>query len=139
MDIVPRADLPGAHFGFDDVRSVFEDAAAGESSSVKVRFALIPASDMNDDQMLLMDGFSLQDAMSAFEVIYVSTVETIQPSVITFCQIGEPRLDSGYIPVGEVGQKFNPFVPLLPEELCWVIDRAFSYEVISQLYSRFLY
>ncbi|KAL9714643.1 N-alpha-acetyltransferase, non-catalitic subunit [Leucoagaricus gongylophorus] len=94
MDIVPRTDLPGASFGFRDVRSVFEDAAA----------------DMNDDQMLFMDGFSLQDAMAAFE-------------------IGEPRLDSGYIPTGEVGHKFNPLVPLLPEELCWVIDRAFSYEM----------
>jgi hypothetical protein len=28
---------------------------------------------MNDDQMLFMDGFSLQDAMAAFEVI-VATV-----------------------------------------------------------------
>jgi len=67
--IVPRADLPGAHFGFEDVRSVFEDAAAGESSPVKARFTLISAPDMQDDQMLLMDGFSLQDAMAAFEVI----------------------------------------------------------------------
>jgi len=69
MDIVPHADLPGAHFGFGGVRSIFEDAAAGEPSPVEVRFALIPASDMDDDQMLLMDGFSLQDAMAAFEVI----------------------------------------------------------------------
>lgn len=40
MDIVPRTDLPGASFGFRDVRSVFEDAAAGESSPVKVRFCV---------------------------------------------------------------------------------------------------
>ncbi|KAF5349588.1 hypothetical protein D9756_008923 [Leucocoprinus leucothites] len=94
MDIIPSADLPGASFDFRDVRSVFEDAAA----------------DMNDDQMLFMDGFSLQDAMAAFE-------------------IGEPRLDSGYIPAGGVRPKFNPLAPLLPEEICWIIDRAFSYEM----------
>ncbi|KXN91924.1 N-alpha-acetyltransferase, 35 NatC auxiliary subunit [Leucoagaricus sp. SymC.cos] len=65
---------------------------------------------MNDDQMMFMDGFSLQDAMAAFE-------------------IGEPRLDSGYIPPGEARPKFNPLAPLLPEELCWIIDRSFSYEM----------
>lgn len=79
MDIVPRADLPGAHFGFGDVRSVFEDAAAGKSLPVKVRFALISASDMNDDQMLLMDGFSLQDAMAAFEVIMCLQLKQYNP------------------------------------------------------------
>lgn len=46
-------------------------------------------------------------------------------------QIGEPRLDSGYIPPGDIKPKFDPLAPLLPEELCWIIDRAFFYEVPS--------
>ncbi|KAJ3569987.1 hypothetical protein NP233_g4697 [Leucocoprinus birnbaumii] len=94
MDIVPASDLPGASFNFHDVKSVFEDAAA----------------DMSDDQTLFMEGFTLQDAMAAFE-------------------IGEPRLDSGFIPAGDVKPKFNPLAPLLPEEVCWIIDIAFSYEM----------
>jgi hypothetical protein len=49
----------------------------------------------------------------------------------TLGQIGEPRLDSGFIPAVEVRPKFNPLTPLLPEELCWIIDRAFSYEACA--------
>ncbi|KAF9441565.1 hypothetical protein P691DRAFT_779764 [Macrolepiota fuliginosa MF-IS2] len=87
--------LPGAAFNFRDVTSLFQQAAA----------------DMHDDQMLFMDGFSLQDAMAAFE-------------------IGEPRLDSGYIPPADASKpKFDPLALLLPEELCWIIDRAFAYEM----------
>ncbi|KAF7777691.1 hypothetical protein Agabi119p4_3763 [Agaricus bisporus var. burnettii] len=87
-------DLPGAGFDFRDVRQLFEDAAA----------------DMHEQQMLFMDGFSLQDAMAAFE-------------------IGEPRLDSGYIAPGDTKVEFNPLALLLPEELCWIIDTALFYEM----------
>jgi hypothetical protein len=69
MDLVSNADPPGASFDFRDVTSVFEDAAAGEILSVYPNnLALSEALDMDDDQMLFMDGFSLQDAMAAFEV-----------------------------------------------------------------------
>lgn len=44
-------------------------------------------------------------------------------------QIGEPRLDSGYIAPGDTKVEFNPLALLLPEELCWIIDTALFYEV----------
>jgi len=43
--------------------------------------------------------------------------------------IGEPRLDSGLILEAEHRPAFDPLMPLLPQELCWILDRSFSYEV----------
>ena len=43
--------------------------------------------------------------------------------------IGEPRLDSGLILEAEHHPAFDPLMPLLPQELCWILDRSFSYEV----------
>lgn len=47
-------------------------------------------------------------------------------------QIGEPRLDTGLI-LEEVERRprFNPLAPMLPEEVCWILDRAFTYEVMN--------
>jgi hypothetical protein len=43
-------------------------------------------------------------------------------------QIGEPRLDTGY--AGEnPSEPLNPFTPLLPEEVCWILDRTLAAEV----------
>ncbi|TFK32597.1 Mak10 subunit, NatC N-terminal acetyltransferase-domain-containing protein [Crucibulum laeve] len=86
--------LPGGRLEYNDVTALFEDAAA----------------DMEPEDMIFMDGFTLQDAMSAFE-------------------IGEPRLDSGLILENQRRPPFNPLNPLLPEELCWIIDRSFAYEM----------
>ncbi|KAJ6630303.1 Mak10 subunit, NatC N-terminal acetyltransferase-domain-containing protein [Mycena sp. CBHHK59/15] len=61
--------------------------------------------------LILRDGFTLQDAMSAFE-------------------IGEPRLDSGMVVEGEQRPPFDIWAPLLPQEICWIIDRSFSYEML---------
>ncbi|KIY48168.1 hypothetical protein FISHEDRAFT_59008 [Fistulina hepatica ATCC 64428] len=64
---------------------------------------------MNLTDCFFMDGFSMQDAMSAIE-------------------IGEPRLDSG-IPTNDgTFECFDPRALLLPEELVWIIDRSFAYE-----------
>ncbi|KAF9019735.1 hypothetical protein BDZ89DRAFT_1072754 [Hymenopellis radicata] len=61
---------------------------------------------MQPGEMVWTDGFTLQDAMSALE-------------------IGEPRLDSGMVS----GPPFDPLTLLLPQELCWIIDRSFAYEM----------
>lgn len=29
----------------------------------------------------------------------------------------------------QIRPEFNPQIPLLPDELCWILDRCFSYEV----------
>ncbi|KAK7035942.1 Mak10 subunit, NatC N-terminal acetyltransferase-domain-containing protein [Favolaschia claudopus] len=83
--------LPGGS-NFRDVTHIFTEAAA----------------EMSPMDVILRDGFTLQDAMSAFE-------------------IGEPRLDSGM--VGE-RPPFDFWAPLLPEEVCWIIDRSFTLEML---------
>ncbi|CAK5263962.1 unnamed protein product [Mycena citricolor] len=88
------SDLPGGS-NFRDVTQLFVDAAA----------------DMEPSEVVLMPGFTLQDAMCAFE-------------------IGEPRLDSGMTPEGEQRPLFDPWAPMLPEEICWIIDRMFTYEML---------
>ncbi|KAK0492210.1 Mak10 subunit, NatC N-terminal acetyltransferase-domain-containing protein [Armillaria luteobubalina] len=94
MDSGPKGtDMPGGD-AFLDVTDVFLDAAA----------------EMEPGGLVLMDGFSLLDAMSALE-------------------IGEPRLDSGMITEKNRRPAFDPLMPLLPEEVCWIIDRSFSYEM----------
>ncbi|KAF8875691.1 Mak10 subunit, NatC N-terminal acetyltransferase-domain-containing protein [Infundibulicybe gibba] len=88
--------LPGDKFDFEDVTGIFTAAASA----------------MGEDEVILMDNFTLQDAMSAFE-------------------IGEPRLDTGIRLDGEQAPRgaFDPLTPLLPQELCWIIDRACAYEM----------
>lgn len=44
-------------------------------------------------------------------------------------QIGEPRLDSGMILEEQRRPPFDPLTPLLPEEVCWLLDRSFACEV----------
>ncbi|KAG7453081.1 uncharacterized protein BT62DRAFT_959328 [Guyanagaster necrorhizus] len=94
MDSGPKGtDMPGGD-SFQDVTNVFLNAAA----------------EMESGSLVMMDGFSLLDAMSALE-------------------IGEPRLDSGMILEKNQRPPFDPLMPLLPEEVCWIIDRSFSYEM----------
>ncbi|KAJ7145006.1 Mak10 subunit, NatC N-terminal acetyltransferase-domain-containing protein [Mycena crocata] len=94
MENLSIVDLPGGD-SFRDVTSIFTDAAA----------------DMEPGGLMLRDGFTLQDAMSAFE-------------------IGEPRLDSGMAGAAEQRPPFDPWASLLPQEICWIIDRSFSYEML---------
>ncbi|RDB19321.1 N-alpha-acetyltransferase 35, NatC auxiliary subunit [Hypsizygus marmoreus] len=91
---IPEETLPSAGFIFEDVTSVFTEAAC----------------DMELGSFVFMDDLTLHDAMGAFE-------------------IGEPRLDSGLITEGQNLPPFDPTMPLLPQELCWILDRAFSYEM----------
>lgn len=78
------------------------------------------SNDMAPTELILAENLNLQDAMSAFE-------------------IGEPRLDTGLrgVPLQIDGASqsipqspaFHPLDPLLPEEICWVLDTALSFEM----------
>jgi len=93
-------DVPGGD-DFVDVSDLFDDAA----------------NELEEGEFVVSDGFTLMDAMSAFE-------------------IGEPRMDSGMILETERTHRFNPLSPLLPQELCWIIDRSFTYEFTDALACR---
>jgi hypothetical protein len=69
------------------------------------------AQDMELGDVILTEEFTLYDAMSALE-------------------IGDPRMDSGLILDDEVEQlAFSPLTPLLPEEVCYVLDRTIACEM----------
>ncbi|KAF8437566.1 Mak10 subunit, NatC N-terminal acetyltransferase-domain-containing protein [Boletus edulis BED1] len=68
------------------------------------------AADMPSGGLVLAKDFTLQDAMAAFE-------------------IGEPRFDSGLALMDQTRPVFDPLEPLLPEEVCWMIDRSFACEM----------
>ncbi|KAF8638818.1 hypothetical protein AX17_001876 [Amanita inopinata Kibby_2008] len=68
------------------------------------------ADDMGPTDMYFMEGFGLYEAMSALE-------------------IGEPRLDTGLIRDGEQLASLDPLTPMLPEEICWILDRACACEM----------
>ncbi|PCH38539.1 Mak10-domain-containing protein [Wolfiporia cocos MD-104 SS10] len=87
------SDLPGGD-EFEDVTDVFTEAAK----------------DMDSEDLIFTDGFTLMDAMSAFE-------------------IGEPRMDSGMVLEDQRTPRFDPLAPLLPQEVCWIIDRMFACEM----------
>ncbi|KAH9057687.1 Mak10-domain-containing protein [Lactarius vividus] len=69
------------------------------------------AQDMELGDVMLTEDFTLYDAMSALE-------------------IGDPRMDSGLI-LDDDAQRlvFSPLTPLLPEEVCYVLDRAIACEM----------
>ncbi|KAF9557743.1 Mak10-domain-containing protein [Agrocybe pediades] len=92
-DTLLEYELPGAGYDFQDVTELFQEAS----------------SEMEPNNVLFMENFTLQEAMSALE-------------------IGEPRLDTGLIVQEQIRPPFEPLTPLLPEELCWILDRAAAYE-----------
>lgn len=69
------------------------------------------AQDMELGDVILTEEFTLYDAMSALE-------------------IGDPRMDSGLILDDEAERLvFSPLTPLLPEEVCYVLDRTIACEM----------
>ncbi|KAH9033987.1 Mak10-domain-containing protein [Lactarius deliciosus] len=69
------------------------------------------AQDMELGDVILTEDFTLYDAMSALE-------------------IGDPRMDSGLILDDDAERLvFSPLTPLLPEEVCYVLDRAIACEM----------
>ncbi|KAI0933432.1 hypothetical protein AcV5_005579 [Taiwanofungus camphoratus] len=85
--------MPGGD-DFQDVTEVFVEAAR----------------DMSPENVILTEGFTLLDAMSAFE-------------------IGEPRMDSGMVLEQHRRSPFEPLTLLLPQEVCWILDRSFACEM----------
>ncbi|KAL4064339.1 Mak10 subunit, NatC N-terminal acetyltransferase-domain-containing protein [Scleroderma citrinum] len=93
MDHGDGIQIPGGS-NFKDVTTLFEQARE----------------DMQPGALLFDEGFTLHDAMAAFE-------------------IGEPRFDSGLALLDGSRPPFKPLAPLLPEEVCWIIDRTFACEM----------
>ncbi|KAJ3892376.1 Mak10 subunit, NatC N-terminal acetyltransferase-domain-containing protein [Lentinula edodes] len=84
--------------------------APGGSSFRDVTSVFALASqEMDPGSIVAIDAFSLSDAMTATE-------------------IGEPRLDTGIQLENTERPQFDPLTPLLPEEICWIIDRSMAYE-----------
>ena len=71
MDMDYDYDMPGGD-DFDDVTNLFYHAAKGVSSSLTPLHANRPTffarKEMHPEDVILTEGFSLTDAMSAFEV-----------------------------------------------------------------------
>ncbi|KAI0046941.1 Mak10-domain-containing protein [Auriscalpium vulgare] len=85
--------LPGGD-GFTDVAEIFLEASG----------------DMDPEELIFTEGFTLYDSMSALE-------------------IGDPRMDSGMALDDEQRPPFEPLAPLLPEELCYILDRMIACEM----------
>ncbi|EAU81853.1 hypothetical protein CC1G_06064 [Coprinopsis cinerea okayama7 len=72
-------------------------------------------------------GTRFEDVTDVFEDA-VSGVWDVECLLAVLLQIGEPRLDTGYI--GDTPpMPFNPLEPMLPEEICWILDKALGYEM----------
>ncbi|KAF8510336.1 Mak10 subunit, NatC N-terminal acetyltransferase-domain-containing protein [Gautieria morchelliformis] len=65
------------------------------------------AREMAFGSILSIEGFELSDAMSALEIM-------------------DPRMDTG---MAEEPPPFDPNRPLLPAEVCWILDRSFACEM----------
>ncbi|KAI0713691.1 Mak10 subunit, NatC N-terminal acetyltransferase-domain-containing protein [Earliella scabrosa] len=100
--------------GYDASYDDWFDAPGGDDFEDVTELLVAGAQDMEPEEVILMDGFTLMDAMSAFE-------------------IGEPRLDSGMVLEEQRRPPFDPLTPLLPEEVCWLLDRSFACEVTLQM------
>ncbi|KZT18829.1 Mak10-domain-containing protein [Neolentinus lepideus HHB14362 ss-1] len=88
---------------------IFDQPGGDDFVDVKYVFE-DAARDMQPDELIFTEGFNIQDAMSAIE-------------------IGEPRMDSGMIPEAAERPEFQPLALLLPEEVCWVMDRILACEI----------
>ncbi|KAF8461150.1 Mak10 subunit, NatC N-terminal acetyltransferase-domain-containing protein [Russula ochroleuca] len=84
----------------------------GNSDYVDISDVFLDAAeDMEQGDVILTEDFTLYDAMSALE-------------------IGNPRMDSGLILDDEAKRpQFNPLTTLLPEEVCYILDRVIACEM----------
>ena len=70
----PDWEMPGGGYDFQDVFDLFAEASQGvHQQTISVArdgtdLDLLSASEMEPEGLILMDGFTLQDAMSALEV-----------------------------------------------------------------------
>jgi hypothetical protein len=91
------------------------------------------APDLPPDGMLTMKNFSLHDAMMAIEV---RCILNWSRQNLTTLKVMDPRMDSGVERPEYPRRQFDPYILLLPEEVCWIMDRMFAAEVsvVDQLH-----
>jgi hypothetical protein len=127
--------LPGGTADFVDMTDLFEAAAAGMHESLLRSTSVLTSAlraEMYDEELVFTHNFELQDAMTAFEVRLA--VFTVLRPVLNRkpSQIGEVRMDSGVLaPANPDAPAFDPLAPLLPDEVCWLLDRSFACEVCT--------
>ncbi|KAH8100300.1 Mak10-domain-containing protein [Cristinia sonorae] len=93
----------------DDMDMIF-DLPGGDNFDEITDLFDAAATEMEPSEVIFAEGFTLHDSMSAFE-------------------IGEPRMDSGMVVETDNKPSFDPLTPLLPRELCWMLDRSFACEM----------
>jgi hypothetical protein len=86
---------------------------------------------MDPEDLILLPDFSLYDAMTALEVCLHLFALIYDPDAVL--QIGDPRMDTGIALDEQRRPPFDPLKPLLPEELCYVLDRSLAAEVRTAL------
>ncbi|TCD64688.1 hypothetical protein EIP91_003802, partial [Steccherinum ochraceum] len=94
----------------DDDMDIFMDIPGGDDFEDVTDLFDVATTEMASGEVAFLDGFTLLDSMSAFE-------------------IGEPRMDSGMILEQDRKPPFDPLIPLLPQEICWILDRSFACEM----------
>ncbi|CAG7846743.1 SubName: Full=Uncharacterized protein {ECO:0000313/EMBL:CCA72810.1} [Serendipita indica DSM 11827] len=87
-----------------------DDDEPGGSGFIDVAPVFLEAAaDIGEESMISIENFTLHDAMMAIEIM-------------------DPRMDSGIERDAYPRQRFDPYQALLPEEVCWIIDRMFAAE-----------
>ncbi|KAJ4475557.1 Mak10 subunit, NatC N-terminal acetyltransferase-domain-containing protein [Lentinula aciculospora] len=92
-----------------DVAASYAVTPGGSDFRDVTRVFALASQEMEPGSIVAVDAFSLNDAMTAIE-------------------IGDPRLDTGMELETTERLQFDPLTPLLPEEICWIIDRSMAYE-----------
>lgn len=120
--------LPGGN-DFEDVTAVFQAASQGTLYGDVNAIRLTVGSKICNPEAL----FSTRTSHCTMQWLplrcgYVPISPTVYLSSY-YMKIGKPLFDSGLVLLNEQTPVFNPLMPLLPEEVCWIIDHAFACEV----------
>jgi hypothetical protein len=129
MEVTFRTHPPGGP-GFCDVSAVFTDAAKGVCVSLLISgISLTRTNRLGPGRIIVFSGLYAAGFNERFRSTPSRPFTSLGAPLNVLQQIGEPRLDSGFILDEDNKPPFNPLAPLLPEELCWILDRAFACEV----------
>lgn len=139
LDVNALFAIPGGE-NFQDVTKLFSDASRGQ---------LEPLKDLVQSMTVLFPKiwnqevwYLLRDSLCKMLWVYLRYAPLYH--VMSTCiaklssrsaKIGEPRLDTGITLQEERRPPFNPLVQLLPEEVCWILDRSFACEVIGRTHA----
>ncbi|KAJ7579356.1 Mak10 subunit, NatC N-terminal acetyltransferase-domain-containing protein [Mycena floridula] len=116
--------VTGAVLGYDDGDEGYGDKESTGGFTYDITDIFVKGSGaLAPNSVLFAEGYTLTDAMCVFE-------------------IGEPRLDTGMRPISQSiastidsapsARSFassNIHTPLLPEEICWILDRVWGLEM----------